>query len=319
MRVLVTGASGFIGGALIARLAREPDLTVVGSERRDAPPRERLAAHTYFSDLTADSDWSEAVSGVNVVVHTAERVHMMRDASADPLDEFRRVNVAGTLSLARDAARAGVARFIFVSSIKVNGEGLEDGGSLTPADRPRPADPYGQSKPEAETGLRQLCEITGMELVIVRPVLVYGPGVGGNFLTLMSWVRRGVPLPFGAVQNVRSLVALENLVDLLNVCVSHENATNQVFLVSDGEDVSTPELLRRVALSMGCTIRLISLPVRALTLASSVVGQSDSVRRLCGSLQIDMSRTREKLDWAPPVSMQEALDRTVPYFLRQQG
>jgi len=248
----------------------------------------------------------------------------MEDTAANPLDEFRRVNVQGTLNLARQAAAAGVRRFVFVSSIKVNGEMTQLGRPFTADDAPAPLDAYGVSKMEAEQGLREIALQTGMEMVIIRPPLVYGPGVKANFAAMMRWLRYGVPLPLGVIHNQRSLVSLENLVDLLVTCITHPAAANQTFLVSDGEDVSTTELLRRMGQAMGKPARLLPVPGSWLKLAAGLVGKGDVAQRLCGSLQVDISKTRELLGWVPPVSLDEGLRRAaagheLPRFARNDG
>jgi nucleoside-diphosphate-sugar epimerase len=235
----------------------------------------------------------------------------MRDIEVDPLIAFRSVNVEGTLNLARQAAAAGVKRFVFVSSVKVNGEITEPGRAFTEADAPDPQDAYGQSKHEAEQGLRQTAIDTGMEVVIIRPPLVYGPGVKANFAALMRAVQRGWPLPLGAVHNQRSLVALDNLVDFIITCITHPQAANQTFLVSDGQDLSTTELVRGMAQAAGVPARLLPVPVWALQAAGSLLGKGDAVQRLCGNLQVDISKARTLLGWVPLVSVVEGLRRAV--------
>lgn len=308
--VLITGATGFIGGALLTSLgARGWD--VAGATRSAHP----LPGLRRAPELGASADWSPLVEGCAAVVHAAARVHVMRETASDSLAEFRRVNVDGTLALARHAARAGVRRFIFLSSIKVNGEETTPGRPFGHDDVPAPMDPYGISKLEAERGLRDLEAKTGMEVVVIRPPLVYGPGVKANFRRMMRWVSRGVPLPFGAIRNKRSLVALDNLLDLVGTCLEHQAAAGEVFLVSDGEDLSTPELLERVGRALGRPPRLVPVPATLLRLGARLVGNSDLARRLCGSLQVDVSRTRGLLGWSPPVGVDEALRRTARYFL----
>ncbi len=242
----------------------------------------------------------------------------MSDSEADPLAAFRRVNVEGTLNLARQARDAGVRRFIFVSSIKVNGEGTEPGRPYTADQAPEPVDPYGISKLEAEHGLRQIAEESRMEVVIVRPTLVYGPGVKANFLSMMRWLHRGIPLPFGAIDNRRSLVSIYNLVDLLVTCIDHPAAANQAFLVSDGLDVSTTDLLRRMSKALERPARLFPVPAGLLELAAMSLGKRSLSQRLCGSLQVDIGKTRALLGWTPPVSLDEGLRRTAKYFLEYQ-
>lgn len=266
-------------------------------------------------DLAVDTDWRAALDGVNAVVHTAARVHMMNDRAADPLAEFRRINVASTLNLARQAVASGVRRFVFLSSIKVSGESTPLDRPFNGDEHPKPNDAYAVSKYEAEERLRQLGKETGLEVVIVRPVLVYGPGVGANFLSMMQWLARGLPLPFGAIHNARSLVALDNLVDLLRTCLQHPAAPNQIFLVSDGEDLSTPDLLRRTGAAMGRPARLIPVPEFVLRSAATIVGKADVGERLCGSLRVDIGKTRRLLGWSPPVSVDQALRATARHFL----
>lgn len=319
MRLLITGATGFIGGAVLARAVRDPTLEVWGSERRALAHEKMLVDPTFFRDLAPDTDWAEAVSGVEVVVHTAARVHVMNDLSGDPLLEYRRTNVEGTLRLARQAVEAGVKRFIFISSIKVNGEHTLPGRPFAADDVPKPTDPYGLSKHEAEAGLRRLSRESGLELVIIRPVLVYGPGVKANFLSMLRWIHRGVPLPLGAIHNKRSLLALENLVDLIITCLRHPSAANQTFLVSDDEDLSTTALLRRVARSLDRPDRLIPVPPRVLGGVARFLGKADLAQRLCGSLQVDITKTRNVLGWAPPVTVDEGLKEVARHFLQQRN
>lgn len=256
--------------------------------------------------------------GLRPSSNCAARVHVMNDDAADPLREFRRINVNGTLRLATQAAEAGAGRFVFISSIKVNGESTVPGRPFTAQQAPAPIDPYGVSKWEAEQQLRKLSAETGMELVIIRPVLVYGPGVKANFLNMMKWLYKGVPLPLGAIHNKRSLVSLDNLVDLIVTCIDHPRAANETFLVSDGEDLSTTELLQRMSKALGKRPRLLPVPAWMLETAAKVVGKQSIAQRLCGSLQVDISHTRERLGWTPPVSVDAALRKTAQHFLEQQ-
>jgi UDP-glucose 4-epimerase len=239
----------------------------------------------------------------------------MRDGAIDPLAEFRRVNVEGTLRLASQAADRGVRRFVFISSIKVNGEETSPGAPFTAADAARPADPYGVSKWEAEEGLRGLARERGMDVVIIRPVLVYGPGVKANMLAMMRWLHRGVPLPLGAIHNRRSLVAVDNLVDLVMVALHHPAAANRTLLVSDDHDVSTTELLERMGAALGRPARLLPVPAALLTAGARMLGRAEVARRLCGSLQVDIRETRATLGWIPPVSLDEGLRATARHFL----
>ena len=308
--VLVTGATGFVGSGLVSRLAAE-DVETLACVRRDIDPMQEGVRDILVAELTAKTDWRQVLAGVKSVVHLAARVHVMHDTAADPVTAFRAVNVDGTVNLARQAAAAGVKRFVFISSVKANGESTQPGRAFTETDAPNPQDAYGQSKHEAEQGLRQLSADTGMEVVIIRPPLVYGPGVKANFAALMRVVQRGWPLPLGAVHNQRSLVALDNLVDFIITCITHPQAANQTFLVSDGQDLSTTELVRGMAQAAGVPARLLPVPVWALQAGASLLGKGDAVQRLCGNLQIDTSKARRLLDWVPPVSVEEGLRRAM--------
>ncbi len=306
-KVVITGANGFVGRALsIEAVAR--GLAVKGVTRTicKLPTGVKNVVIGSFEDANL---WLKAFAGCDVVVHLAARVHVMQETYADGLSEFRRVNVMGTLSLARCAAVAGVKRFVFVSSIKVNGELTQDGEPMRADDPPIPSSAYGVSKWEAELGLREIALNTGMEVVVIRPPLVYGPGVRANFATMMHVLRRGVPVPLGAIRNKRSFVALDNLVDLIITCLFHPGAANETFLVSDGEDVSTTELLRRMGQALGRPARLLPLPGKALKLAAALIGKQDVLQRLVGSLQVDISKTRILLGWAPPITLDEGLRR----------
>lgn len=312
--ITLTGASGFVGRAIFqAAQARGLQVRAVfRSEISAASAGVAPASAAIQSSFDAAADWSAALAGVSAVVHSAARVHVMNETSTDPLTEFRKVNVEGTLNLARQAAEAGVQRFVFISSVKVNGEGTVPGRPYAADAEPQPADPYGVSKHEAEVALRALAAKTGMQVCIIRPVLVYGPGVKANFASMVRWVGRGVPLPLGSVTgNRRSLVALDNLVDLVLTCVDHPQAANQTFLVSDGEDLSTAELLRRIARAQGRASRLLPVPVGLLSLSARLIGKAAVAQRLLGSLQVDITKTRELLGWTPPVSVNEGLRRVV--------
>ena len=266
-------------------------------------------------DLLPPTKWETALLGIDVVVHCAARVHVMHDDASDPLDAYRIVNVDGTLNLARQAAQAGVRRFVFISSIKVNGEATQPGRPFTADDIPMPVDPYGVSKLEAEQGLQIIAAQTGMEVVIVRPPLVYGPGVKANFESMMRWLARGLPLPLAAVtENRRSLVALDNLVDLVVTCLKYPAAANQTFLVSDGEDISTADLLKRMGDAMGQPARLLYMPPALLKLGATLLNKPGIYQRLCGSLQLDITKTRQLLDWTPPVLVDEGLRCAVEDF-----
>ena len=312
--ILVTGATGFVGRAVCTELARRQYAVrsvVRGHRVSDSVSGAELSDRIQLDDIGPATDWSGALDEVKAVVHLAARVHVMHDSSADPLAAFRAVNVDGTLNLARQAAAAGVKRFLFMSSVKVNGEYTLPGKAFTEADAADPQDAYGVSKHEAELGLRQIAGESGMEVVIIRPPLVYGPGVKANFAALMRAVQGGWPLPLGAMHNRRSLVALDNLVDFIVTCLSHPQAANQTFLVSDGNDLSTPELVRGLARVAGVPARLLPVPVWALRAGASLLGKGDAMQRLCGNLQVDIFKARSRLGWAPSVSVDEGLRRAV--------
>ena len=313
MTVLITGANGFIGWSLCEKLLRDA-VSVRGAVRSigQLTPGVECCA---VGKISSETDWSAALKDAQHVVHLAARVHVMRDKCADPLAEFRRVNVGGTASLAKQAADAGVRRFIFVSSIKVNGESTDLRHPFTAADTPAPQDPYGISKYEAEQSLRQIAAETGMEVVIIRPPLVYGPGVKANFESMMRWLERGVPLPFGAItSNRRSFVAVENLIDLIATCLTHPAAANQTFLVSDGEDLSTADLLKRMGSALGKPARLFNVPISVLHKGAVLLNRPAIYQRLCASLQVDIEKTLKLLDWTPPLSVDEGLRRAAKGF-----
>ncbi|WP_248744739.1 MULTISPECIES: SDR family oxidoreductase [unclassified Pseudomonas] len=319
MRVVLTGGNGFIGRGLITVLL-ERGHEVTSAVRRKQASLDPRIRQCWVEGLSADQEWRPLLAGQDVVVQLAARVHVMGDTSSDPLAEYRKVNVEGTLSLARQAAEAGVKRFIFVSSIKVNGESTSLGKPYTADMAAAPLDPYGVSKMEAEQALQALAARTGMEVVIIRPVLVYGPGVRANFFAMMNWLYKGVPMPFGAIDNNRrSLVALDNLVDLIMTCLVHPAAANQVFLVSDGEDLSTTDLLQRIGGMLNKPARLIPVPCWLLEAGAIILGKRALAQRLCGSLQVDIRKTRELLSWSPLISVDEALRKTTEDFLAQRA
>lgn len=315
--ILVTGATGFVGRALCAALIKGGPIRIVVRNAAGESPADGV--DVVRGELSATADWSAAMAGVVAVVHCAARVHVMNDDAVDPLAEFRRINVEGSLQLARQAAAAGVRRFVFLSSIKVNGEQTDPGRPFTADQAPGPLDPYGISKMEAEAALRALARETGMAVVIIRPPLVYGPAVKGNFLAMIRALWRGIPLPLGAVTaNRRSLVALDNLVDLIVTCIDHPAAANQTFLVSDAEDLSTAALLRRMGQQLGRSARLLPVPVGVLRLAATLLGRPGIAQRLCGSLEVDIDKTRHLLGWSPPLSVDEGLRRTAAHWMTAQ-
>lgn len=307
-----------MGSEVLARLLAE-ECIVTAVVRNSSAVLNGRVHKAVVPDLTEQVNWEQVVAGQDVIIHSAARVHVMNDLSANPLAEFRTVNVDGTLNLAQQAAAAGVKRFVFISSIKVNGEGTLRGNPYTAFDTPAPEDPYGISKMEAEQGLRLIADETGMEVVIIRPVLVYGPGVKANFLSMMRWVHKGIPLPLGAINNSRSLVSLDNLADLIVTCIDHPAAANQTFLVSDGEDLSTTELLRRVGAALGKPARLLPVPPKLLDFGASLFGKKAVAQRLLGSLQVDISHTCSTLGWKPPVTVDEALAKTAAFYLEEHG
>jgi nucleoside-diphosphate-sugar epimerase len=323
MRVLVTGANGFVGAATVRHLQQSCDFEVRCAVRSGAPAVSSslpTAETVVVGDINAGTDWRAALEGVDVVVHTAARVHMMRETEADPLAAFRRVNTEGSVNLARQAARAGVRRLVFISSVKVNGEATPPGQPFRPQDPALcPDDPYGISKFEAEQGLREVAAATGLEVVVIRPVLVYGPGVGANFERMMKWVARGVPLPLGAIRaNRRSLVGLDNLADLITCCATHPAAAGQVFFAADGEDMSTAQLITRVGAALGKPARLLPVPPALLQVGARLAGRGAVAQRLCGSLQVDIELNRELLGWTPPFEMDGELRKTAEYYRRDK-
>lgn len=313
MKIAVTGATGFVGSALLNTLAAICSYELVGLSRSENNSFPSGVHHLLIGDLVSQKDLVQKLQGVDVLIHTAARAHIMNDKAPDPLAEFRQVNMAATLNLAHQAAEAGVRRFIFISSVKVNGEQTEPAQRFTAEDIPAPKDPYGISKWEAEKGLKNIALETGMELVIIRPALIYGPGVKGNFVSMIRLLEKGLPLPLGAIHNKRSLLALDNLLDFIITCIEHPKAANQVFLASDGEDLSTSDLLYGVATAMGKPSRLYPIPAGVLQLVANLLGKQDMANRLLGSLQMDISKAQELLGWSPPISVNEGLKRCMSY------
>jgi nucleoside-diphosphate-sugar epimerase len=307
--VVVTGANGFVGRHLVKIL--QAQCLSVRQATRSLPESTSLHDWVSIGDFDSSTDFSNILdSRVDAVIHLAARVHCLNDRVLDPYLAYRRVNVEGTISLAKQAAYRGVRRFIFLSSVKVNGELTAQRYAFSTDSQPQPQDPYGISKWEAEQALRQIASETGMEVVIIRPPLVYGPGVKANFQSMMHWLARGIPLPLAAVtENRRSLVALDNLLDLIVTCLKHPAAANQTFMVSDGEDLSTVELLRRMGEAQGTPAHLFYMPLTALKLGATLIGKQSIYQRLCGSLQVDIDKTKRLLNWTPPVSVDEGLRR----------
>lgn len=316
MKLLVTGANGFVGQAVCNALINAgSNYEVRGAVRRGG---RNDVENVAVGDIGPETDWSVALQGVDVVVHLAARVHVMRETAVDSLAEFRKTNTFGTENLARVAARMGVRRFVYISTIKVNGEETV-GRPFVETDLPHPIDPYAISKFEAEQLLGKIGEETGMEIVILRPPLVYGPEVKANFLRLMDWVGRGIPLPLASVENWRSMIYLGNFVDVLAACASHPDAAGKTFLVSDGEDISTAQLIRNLARLMGKPAYLWPFPPVLLRLFGRFVGRLDEVERLLGSLVVDSSNIRRELGWTPPFSMEQGLAETVRWFRMRSG
>ena len=317
MKLLVTGANGFVGSAAIQYFASRGH--TVSAHARVATTyvgNNIKPLQAPYEDLTL---WQDQLEGCDAVVHTAARVHQVKEDSADPLRDYRRVNVEYSAALARAAAKSGVNRFIYLSSIKVNGSCTLKAHAYTAGDRPAPDDPYGISKHEAEQALMQLAIETGMEVVVIRPPLIYGPGVKANFLSMMIWLQRGVPLPLGAIYNQRSLLGLGNLLDLINVCLTHPQAAHQVFLASDGQDVSTTELLLAMGQALGKPARLVKVPQGWLERAAKLAGKPGFAQRLCGNLAVDISKTRDLLGWQPPVSLEAGLCETAAHYLQSRS
>ena len=311
--ILLTGATGFIGQHLGAFLEKQGHQIVATTRRRDVAFNYHPLRVAKIGLIDANTDWTSALEGVEVVVHLAARVHIMREKAANPSLEFSQMNAEGTLRLAQQAAESGVRRFVFLSSIKVNGEETKH-QAFSEQEQSVPQDPYARSKWEAEKHLLQVAAQTGLEVSIIRPPLVYGAGVRGNFLSLLKLAHKGWPLPLASIDNRRSLVGIQNLCSLIELCGNHPRAAGEVFLVSDGQDVSTPELIRLLAKAMGQPCRLFPFPASVLESASKILGQSRIWSRLAGSLQVDISKARQQLGWEPPFSLERGLVDTVDWY-----
>lgn len=314
MNILVTGANGFVGQSLVNNLLNNAGYKVVAGVRK-IPLKKFECEYRLINNLEDKPTLTDVFKDIDVVIHSAARVHVMDDKSTDPLTEFRKVNVEGTLNLARQAADAGVKRFIFISSIKVNGEGTKIGKPYTEDSKPNPIDPYGISKYEAEQGLLNIAETTALEVVIIRPTLVYGKNVKGNFHSLMKWTYKGVPLPIGGIKhNLRSLVSVDNLVDFIITCIEHKNAKNEIFLISDDDDISTADLLKEISKGLGVKNKAVNIPPKLIDTAASAVGKSSVAQRLSGSLQVDISKAKNLLDWKPKYSTSESIQKTAKSY-----
>ncbi len=309
MHVLLTGSTGFVGKALMSTLrTKRHEISATTRSQSDSS----ASSNSFVvGEIDASTNWSTALQGVNAVVHLAARVHVMRDTAIDPLANFRSVNTEGTLNLARQAAATGIRRFIFLSTIGVNGNTTQTEKPFKENDASLPHDPYSVSKHEAEVGLRAISKSSGMEIVIIRPTLVHGSKAPGNFGKLTRLVSKGLPLPLASIDNRRSLVGIDNLVDFIVTCLKHPAAANETFLVSDNEDLSTPDLIRRMARAMNRPARLLPVPKSVLMAAATMLGKREIAQRLCGSLQVDISKSRTLLGWNPPVSVDEGLRRAV--------
>ena len=305
-KILITGASGFVGKSLTSALLRQGH-SICAAVRSISSPNE--SSEIVVGEIDHDTNWATALRDVDVVIHLAARVHVMTEYSQNPLDEFRKTNVEGTLNLAQQAAKAGVKRIVYVSSIGVNG--THTASPYTELDNPQPHNDYTFSKCEAEQALHKVSVKTGLEVVIVRPPLVYGFGAPGNFAQMIKVLAKGIPLPLASVKNLRSLIYLENLVDALILCAIHPAAAGQTYLVGDGQDISTPDLLRKLSSVMGRSARLFPCPIVLMRLSGQLLGKSDQISKLVGSLQIDSSKIRRELGWKPPFTLDEGLKATV--------
>jgi nucleoside-diphosphate-sugar epimerase len=312
-RVLITGANGFVGRTLCeVMLTKDWQVRGIVRSAKDMACLPTGVEAVQIQSIGLDTDWSDALNGVHAVVHLAARVHVMNDTAADPITEFRQVNVSGSERLALMAAKAGVRRLIYLSSVKVNGEGGDI--SYAEQDKPAPEDPYGVSKMEAERVLQKIAAATGLELVIIRPPLIYGPGVKANFLTMVKIVERGFPLPLASIHNHRSFISLDNLVSAIMTCVCHPKAAGQTYLVSDNEDVSTPDLIRRIAAALGKAPKLFPCPPKLLLAAGRLTGKLAAVERLVGSLTVDTQKIYRELGWVAPYTMQQGLTATADWY-----
>ncbi len=321
MKILVTGATGFVGSHLI-RLLSSQGHQVIGAVRSQSNKSVNTIAGVEFKALVnihSSLDWAPCLAGVDAVVHLANRAHMMHESDSNLLALYRSINTEGTMQLARQAVAAGIKRFIFISSVKVNGESTLPGQRFSPVSNSIPTDPYGLSKYEAEQGLKELSLKTDMEVVIIRPPLIYGPGVKANFLKMMQWIEKGIPLPMGSIANQRSLLGIDNLLDFISVCLTHPKAAGQTFLISDDHDVSTTELLKEIASAMHRSSRLLVIPQFVLENGLILLGQGHIAERLCASLQLDITLAKTLLSWKPPYSFKNQMSKTVAAYLSERS
>lgn len=317
-RVLVTGASGFVGRRLCTHLVNEGWQVRAAMRNSSAIPlAEGIETHV-MPDIGPETDWYETLSGVEAVVHLAARVHVMRESGMDGLQEHRRVNTEGTAALARAAARAGVLRFVYLSTIKVNGE-RTTGSPFTETDAPDPADAYGLSKLEAEQQLARIAGETGLAAAIFRPPLMYGPGVKGNFRRLISLVRRRIPLPLASIANARSMLGVDNMVSAIDTVLRRPQPVSGTFLISDGHDLSTPELVRKIGAAMGLNPRIFACPPSLLLAAASLAGKGGEARRMIESLRVDCGKLRRELQWNPPVGVDAGIAAAVQWQLQKKN
>ena len=317
-KVLITGANGFVGKAVCQHLT-DADFTVRKALRSSLNSQKQAQEDSHIiGEISASTDWSQALTGINSIVHLAARVHVMDDSATDPLSEFRKVNVTGTVNLAQQAARANVQRFIFVSSVKVNGE-KTDSKYFTENDAPAPQDPYGISKFEAEQALLQVARETGLEVVILRPPLMYGPEVKANFYQLMNAIYRGWPLPLGKINNQRSLLYVGAFADAIKTCLTHPNANGKTFLVSDEKSFSTAELIKRLGHFLQSPPRLFDLPVSWMKFAGKLLGKASTIDRLTSSLVVDSHKIRRELNWTSPYSFDAGIQKTAEWFLANKS
>lgn len=321
MKILITGASGFVGAHLTRYLASIHHELLSMTRSKDAIlsiATEKIE-WKQVGDISSLFNWDVYLKDIETVIHLANRAHVMNESDVNPLAIYRSINTDGTLQLARQAAAAGVKRFIFVSSVKVNGESTLPEQKFSPASENIPSDPYGLSKYEAEQGLKELSLKTGIEVVIIRPPLIYGPGVKANFLKMMQWVEKGIPLPLGSITNQRSLLGIDNLLDFISVCLTHPKAAGQTFLISDDHDVSTTELLKEIAAAMHRPSRLLPIPQFALEKGLILLGQGHIAERLCASLQLDITLAKTLLSWKPPYSFRDQISKTVAAYLSKRS